>query len=413
MKFLKTLVVLALIGSAVYVYAQQAQVSTEDATNRNIREARLVGTVSFGGEIPFGQTFFEYGRTEVYGRTTPVRSVTQAGEFSEKVTGLNPDSGYNFRAVMVAADGELIYGANKDFVTKRIESDTPVPNGSSDTDTGDTTNDVPDPSLEPDTDGDGIPDSVECPGQAAGALCPDTDGDGKPDYKDEDSDGDGILDTNEEEGQRTESNRPVEGTTFTDTSGNSCLGSTARPVYDISNQQATSGGVTATRGSVIGYRCPTDEDIENPLGGAGSTGTGVNVGDLSDRGTIIPNGTGVPTGDRPTSNFSDQESGGIVKCGQREGEYSRECRFNDVIATMQTVIELLLYFSILIFVALMVYAGFRYMTSAGNMEQTKSARKMMTNGLIGIAIIAFAWLAINSTLEVLVKDDSGAQNFLQ
>jgi len=45
--------------------------------------------------------------------------------------------------------------------------------------------------LSPDEDGDGIPDSVECP---APPDCPDTDGDGIPDFQDTDSDNDGVPD---------------------------------------------------------------------------------------------------------------------------------------------------------------------------------------------------------------------------
>jgi len=47
----------------------------------------------------------------------------------------------------------------------------------------------------PDTDGDGIPDTVECPPPGSPlqpTTCPDTDGDGTPDFQDEDDDGDGI-----------------------------------------------------------------------------------------------------------------------------------------------------------------------------------------------------------------------------
>lgn len=46
----------------------------------------------------------------------------------------------------------------------------------------------------PDADGDGIPNSVECPG---GTDCPDSDNDNTPDYMDNDSDGDGVPDSEE------------------------------------------------------------------------------------------------------------------------------------------------------------------------------------------------------------------------
>ncbi len=48
--------------------------------------------------------------------------------------------------------------------------------------------------ITPDSDGDGIPDDVECP---AFPSCEDTDGDGMPDYLDLDDDGDGIPSADE------------------------------------------------------------------------------------------------------------------------------------------------------------------------------------------------------------------------
>jgi MYXO-CTERM domain-containing protein len=42
--------------------------------------------------------------------------------------------------------------------------------------------------LDPDDDGDGVPTAIEC---ATGMMCPDTDMDGRPDYLDPDDDGDG------------------------------------------------------------------------------------------------------------------------------------------------------------------------------------------------------------------------------
>ena len=62
---------------------------------------------------------------------------------------------------------------------------------------GDSTPDYLDPDDRPlDTDGDGIPDLVECPapGDPVGdpSGCPDTDGDGDPNFNDPDDDDDGI-----------------------------------------------------------------------------------------------------------------------------------------------------------------------------------------------------------------------------
>ncbi len=46
----------------------------------------------------------------------------------------------------------------------------------------------------------------------------------------------------------------------------------------------------------------------------------------------------------------------------------------------------------IIFVAMFVYAGITYMMSAGDSQKVKSAQAMMTNALIGIVIIAFAFV---------------------
>ena len=61
----------------------------------------------------------------------------------------------------------------------------------------------------------------------------------------------------------------------------------------------------------------------------------------------------------------------------------------------------------------MVWAGFKYMTAGGNMEATKTAKKLMLNGLIGMAIIAFAWLGINTVLGILTDPDANTQEYLQ
>lgn len=54
---------------------------------------------------------------------------------------------------------------------------------------GDSDNDGMDDIMDPDDDNDGIPTMDECPG---GPICPDTDGDGTPDYLDRDDDNDSI-----------------------------------------------------------------------------------------------------------------------------------------------------------------------------------------------------------------------------
>ncbi len=353
MKLFKLLIVVTLAASAVVVLAQQAQVSTKDATNRDATEARLVGEVSFGGAVPFGQAFFEYGRNELYGRTTPQRSITAAGEFTEKITGLNEDTGYHFRAVLVSADNTLIYGEDKTFITQRIV-DTPPP-ATGETGTNDTVSD----------------------------------------------------NTNSTTGPV----RPADGDTITDESGASCLG-----VDTIEVREGTSGPVT-------GYRCPTDEDTEDSEESGTDVGIGTDTGAGVERGgigSLITTGESTTATGRQDVQLNDTKSEGIVACGrkvdnpQTKVDETKECDFYDVIATIQEIISFLLYFSILIFVGLMTWAGFKYMTAGGSMDATKNAKKMMLNGLVGMAIIAFAWLGVNTILGILTDDSEiDTQEFLE
>ncbi len=54
----------------------------------------------------------------------------------------------------------------------------------------------------------------------------------------------------------------------------------------------------------------------------------------------------------------------------------------------------------------MIYAGFLYMTSQGNMEQLKKARGMMVNAAIGLIIIfasyAITTFVVNSALQATI-----------
>jgi len=56
----------------------------------------------------------------------------------------------------------------------------------------------------------------------------------------------------------------------------------------------------------------------------------------------------------------------------------------------------------IITVILMIYAGFRWMTSAGNEDSISSSKAILKNAIIGLVIISFAW---SITLFVLRRLD--------
>ena len=59
------------------------------------------------------------------------------------------------------------------------------------------------------------------------------------------------------------------------------------------------------------------------------------------------------------------------------------------------IIKIVLGFLGIIAVILILYAGFKWMTSGGNEEKVSSAKKILTAGIIGLAIILSAYLIAN------------------
>jgi hypothetical protein len=63
----------------------------------------------------------------------------------------------------------------------------------------------------------------------------------------------------------------------------------------------------------------------------------------------------------------------------------------DIRYTVARIINIVLGFLGVIFFALTIFAGFQYMTSAGNEEQTKKALALLKNAIIGLIIILMSW----------------------
>ena len=59
----------------------------------------------------------------------------------------------------------------------------------------------------------------------------------------------------------------------------------------------------------------------------------------------------------------------------------------------------------LLFMIFIIYAGYLWMTARGNDEQVDRAKKMITQGVIGLAIIIGARLLVELALSVLSYDE--------
>lgn len=63
----------------------------------------------------------------------------------------------------------------------------------------------------------------------------------------------------------------------------------------------------------------------------------------------------------------------------------------DVRVLVTKFIQVILGLLASIFLILIIYAGFRYMTAAGNQDQTKKAISQIGNAVIGLIIVLAAW----------------------
>lgn len=71
------------------------------------------------------------------------------------------------------------------------------------------------------------------------------------------------------------------------------------------------------------------------------------------------------------------------------------------------LIRMFLGFLALVFLVIILYAGFKWMTSAGNSETIDKAKKIMTSALIGLLVIFLSY-AITAFIFNVVLSSSGA-----
>lgn len=75
----------------------------------------------------------------------------------------------------------------------------------------------------------------------------------------------------------------------------------------------------------------------------------------------------------------------------------------DVGKILLAVVEILLRVGGIVAVFFVIYGGFRYITSQGEPENTKSARQTITNALIGVVITTIATVAVSFIGSQFIK----------
>lgn len=81
----------------------------------------------------------------------------------------------------------------------------------------------------------------------------------------------------------------------------------------------------------------------------------------------------------------------------------------DIRAVVANIVQIVLEFLAIIFLVLVVWSGFEWMTAGGNQEKIDQAKKRLRNSIIGLAIVLMAYGITYFVLDQLtqaVSDDA-------
>ncbi len=100
------------------------------------------------------------------------------------------------------------------------------------------------------------------------------------------------------------------------------------------------------------------------------------------------------------------QNGGLDTVGQAYGNDTNQPR--DIRGVVVDIIRIVLGFLGLISVILIVYAGFRWMTSGGNEETVSSSKKILIAGVIGLVIILSAYALADLIITQIYNAANGS-----
>jgi hypothetical protein len=106
---------------------------------------------------------------------------------------------------------------------------------------------------------------------------------------------------------------------------------------------------------------------------------------------------------------------GLVPCG---GENEEACTLCDFFVMLDNVIDFLIAppkgIIFIIATLILVIGGIMFLVSSGEPDKIATAKKAMTNAVLGMIIIFVAWLFINLFYQVIgYKDEWGPWNQIQ
>ena len=92
--------------------------------------------------------------------------------------------------------------------------------------------------------------------------------------------------------------------------------------------------------------------------------------------------------------FADPGSG-LIPC-------TDECGFNDMMTLLNTLLEKAIEWLVLpIFIILLMYAGFKYITAGGDPSVHGKVRSILKHAVLGLVLVLCAWLIVKVILSSL------------
>ncbi len=89
---------------------------------------------------------------------------------------------------------------------------------------------------------------------------------------------------------------------------------------------------------------------------------------------------------------------------------SKECDYNQLILTIQRIINFVLWLITPIVVGMMVVTGYKYVTAGGDANLMADAKRMIMPIITGIFFIMCGWLLVYTVLDKLLDDDVSGVN---
>jgi hypothetical protein len=101
---------------------------------------------------------------------------------------------------------------------------------------------------------------------------------------------------------------------------------------------------------------------------------------------------------------------GLIPCGNAPSGSSvdtikgQECTFDDLLKLGLNIVKYLVWLSIPLAAISFAWAGFLYLSSAGNQSKVESAKQIFIKTLIGFLFVISAWLIVWVIVSLLLPD---------